>query len=106
MTKKKTVAEKVKVEKKVVRKSESFASYYTNDTQIQTGPWDVRLIFARIEEVNKDTGIIESVREAEVHMSPQHALRVHTLLGQQLTKYGATFGPIPQPKASDFDGGD
>lgn len=105
MAKKKTVVEKVKAEKRV-RKSESFASYYTNDTQIQTGPWDVRLIFARIEEVNKDTGIIESVREAEVHMSPQHALRVHILIGQQLTKYVANFGPIPQPKASDLDGGD
>ena len=84
-------------QKRQVQKSDSFASYYTNDTQVQTGVWDVRLIFGLINEVDKEAGVVYVTQVAEVRMSPQHALRVHRLLGEQLERYAVNFGTIPEP---------
>ena len=76
----------------------TFASLYANDTQVQTTPWDVRLIFGEIaESATKETPVNVIKRVGEVRMSPQHAkVRVSILL-KQLAVYERTFGPIPTP---------
>jgi len=79
--------------------SPTFASLYSNDTQIQTTPWDIRLIFGQIHEVpteERPTIVINQV--GEVRMSPQHAKKIATLLLEQLQGYESKVGPIPQPK--------
>jgi hypothetical protein len=81
--------------------SPSFVSLYANDTQLQTTPWDVRLIFGEIdvERSGKGIGVVVNVTQVgEVRMSPQHAKRVVMLLAKQLQAYEQSFGPIPQPK--------
>ena len=79
--------------------SPTFASLYTNDTQLQLSPWDVRLIFGVISTPRtaaKPT--VEITRVGEVRMSPQHAKKVTEILLSQLVGYEKQFGPIPQPK--------
>ena len=84
-----------------VFRSPSFVSLYANDTQVQTSPWDVRLIFGEIEDVAKDPPTVNIKQGGEVRMSPQHAKRVVMLLIQQLRNYEETIGPIPLPKEDD-----
>jgi hypothetical protein len=79
-------------------RSPSFVSLYSNDTQIQMTPWDVRLIFGEIEDVKVEGPAIKIRLTGEVRMSPQHAKRVAMILIQQLRGYEETIGPIPLPK--------
>jgi hypothetical protein len=82
---------------RVVRRSDGFASFYANETQVQTGPWDVRLLFAVIEIDENEAGKTATINQvAEVRMSPQHALTVYEILGAQLRSYEQKFGKIPQ----------
>jgi len=80
-----------------VTQAPTFGSYYANDTQIQTTPWDVRFRFGQVVEVDpaNQTATVEAV--ADVRMSPEHAKRLVTILQQQLTTFEARFGTIPQP---------
>jgi hypothetical protein len=78
--------------------SPTFASLYANDTQIQTTPWDIRLIFGEIAEPpteERPTVVITVL--GQVRMSPQHAKLVAKLLVEQLEAYEKRVGPIPQP---------
>jgi hypothetical protein len=75
-----------------------FASLYTNDTQVQVSPWDIRLVFGMISEpatVEKPTVTVHTV--GEVRMSPQHAKVVAAILVQQIKLYEESIGPIPLP---------
>jgi hypothetical protein len=90
--------DKANINRQVAR-SESFASLYTNDTQVQLSPWDVRLIFGIIDRPpSADNPTIHVTAVGEVRMSPQHAKRVATILLRQLKTYEETVGPIPQPE--------
>lgn len=76
-----------------------FASLYANDLQIQTSPWDVRLIFGCIDvagTVDDPAAVIKQV--GEVRMSPQLAKKLTVILIGQLQGYEQRFGPIPQPQ--------
>lgn len=86
-----------------VEKSPTFVSLYSNDTQVQVSPWDVRLIFGVIAEaatVEQPTVTVETL--GEVRMSPQHAKVVAAILIGQLKIYEESLGkiPIPLPEAS------
>lgn len=82
-----------------VERSASFVSVYSNDVQLQTSPWDMRLTFGTMQ-VNPDAedGPTAHVLEvAEVRLSPQLAKRVAEILAQQIAAYESRMGTIPQP---------
>lgn len=75
-----------------------FVSIYTNDTQLQITPWDVRMIFGEITEpATKERPLVRVKSVAEVRMSPQHAKKIVQILARQLVGYERRFGVIPQP---------
>jgi hypothetical protein len=78
-------------------KSESYFSVYANDIQIQTGPWDVRLILGEIGDALKEDNVpvLKVKRLGEVRLSPQLAKRLTMILIQQLKHYEETIGAIP-----------
>lgn len=85
-------------DRKTVR-SDNYATLYANDIQIQTTPWDIRLIFGLIEvlpTLDSPSATINQV--GELHVSPQLAKRVAMLLMQQLSVYEKQMGEIPQPQ--------
>ena len=78
--------------------SPTFVSLYANDTQIQTSPWDFRLIFGEISNIPTTEEPTVVIRQTgEVRMSPQHAKKVAEILIKQLRHYEETVGPIPLP---------
>jgi len=82
---------------RVVIKSPSYASLYTNDVQVMTSPWDLRLVLGEIGD--QPTGQSINVTQlAELRMSPQFAKRLTLILLQQLRAYEELFGNIPGPK--------
>ena len=85
------------VNRTVVR-AEPYALLYANDVQIQTTPWDVRLVLGRIVELStKEQPNATISQVGEIHLSPQLAKRVTMLLMQQLATYEKRMGEIPQP---------
>jgi ribosomal protein L22 len=79
--------------------SDRFVSLYANDTQVQTSPWDVRLVFGQITGMPiAEDQPLEVTQMGEVRMSPQHAKRVADILRQQIELYEKTVGVIPLPK--------
>ncbi len=77
------------------KKGEHYVVLYANDTQVQTTPWDVRLVFGQIESMPTEgdhTLLINQV--GEVSMSPQHAKRVAAILQAQIEAYERKVGPI------------
>ena len=107
MAKKGSVAKDVGVETKIIRANvkrtivmdSNFASLYSNDTQVQVSPWDVRLIFGEISEgptTERPEALIKCT--GQVRMSPQHAKKLAEILMGSLATYERTFGPLPMPK--------
>ena len=93
------------VKRTVLPDQSTYLSLYSNDTQVQVSPWDVRLIFGEIRELPTEEKPELVVRPTgEVRMSPQHARRVVDILQETLTKYEATYGELPKllpkPRAS------
>lgn len=84
------------VERNVI-KSPTFTDYYANDTQIQTSPWDVRLMFGLIMEVDpvQSRAVVQQV--ADVRISLQHAKKLAAILTQQLQQHEAKIGYIALP---------
>lgn len=75
-----------------------FATLYTNDTQVQVSPWDIRIIFGEISEPpTPERRTIRIKTTGEVRMSPQHAKKLATILIKQLELYERSVGPIPMP---------
>ncbi len=86
--------ETLTVERKT-RKADDYVILYTNDTQVQTTPWDIRIIFGRIESApnqSDPTLMVEQV--GEVSMSLHHAKRVATILQGQIEAYERQVGPL------------
>lgn len=83
-----------------VRRSPNFVSLYANDVQVQTTPWDVRLILGEIGIEETDGRQVVHVQQtAELRMSLQLAKRLILIITEQLVGYEENFGPIPQPKS-------
>jgi hypothetical protein len=78
----------------------TFVSLYSNDTQVQVSPWDVRLIFGMITQppsAQQPSPTIHVTQVGEVRMSPQHAKKVVQILLAQIQGYEERIGPIPLP---------
>lgn len=84
-----------------VQMAENFGSFYTNDTQVETGVWDLRFRFGLVHEVDKPNNTVKVIQVAEVRMSLEHANRIHTILGQQLERYQNRFGKLPDTTAGE-----
>lgn len=80
-----------------LKPSPSFASYYANDTQVQTTPWDVRFMFGLITDVIPETSTARVERIADVRISLQHAKRLLAILTDQLRQYETNVGFIALP---------
>jgi hypothetical protein len=80
-------------------RSPDYFSVYANDLQMQTTPWDIRLIFGLITSVPIDsTGVVTVTQIGELRLSPQLAKLVTMVLTQQLRGYEEQFGEIPLPR--------
>lgn len=86
---------------RIVERPETFGSYYANETQVQTGPWDVRLVFS-VSEIEETEGVRTArvKQQAEVRMSHQHAVTILEIISTQLRGFEEKFGKIPVPKAT------
>src|SRR5258708_30237463 len=83
---------------RIVEKLPYFKSMCVNDIQVQTTPWDVRLILGRIDDVTEDeVPILKVVQLGEMHMSPQMAKQLLMILADQLAGYEGRFGPVLLP---------
>jgi len=83
---------------RLVEPAPTFVSIYTNDTQLQMTPWDLRMVFGVIAEqptASNPKALVKTL--CEVRMSPQHAKKVALILLQQLKHYEENVGKIPQP---------
>ena len=83
--------------KRLVETSSAFASYYANDTQVQTTPWDVRFMFGVITDVEPETVTARVERPVDVRISLPHAKRLLAILSDQLRQYESNIGFIPLP---------
>jgi hypothetical protein len=78
--------------------SPTFVSLYANDVQVQTSPWDIRLVLGEIHNFPTVENPNVMVRQiGEVRISPQLTKKLVTILAQQLQVYETTFGTIPVP---------
>jgi Protein of unknown function (DUF3467) len=86
------------VNREVVKSPDCF-HVYVNDVQVQTSPWDMRLILGRVDEPatpGKPTVTIKQL--GELHMSLELAKRLAMMVIAQLQAYEGRFGRIPAPK--------
>lgn len=72
-------------------------SIYTNDVQVQTTPWDVRLILGEIAEVSADGAAVTIRQLGDVRLSLPLTKRLTLILIQQLKAFEERFGQIPMP---------
>jgi|SRR5579864_482048 len=80
-----------------VARGDGFVSIYTNDIQVQTSPWDMRLV---LSELGDSDDVSVNVKQlAEIRLSIEIAKRLTLMLAEQLNLFEATFGQIPGPKA-------
>jgi|SRR5579884_3327122 len=79
-------------------KAPNFVSLYSNDIQVQTSPWDVRLVLGSvIDPPTPDDPVLRVVQVGEVRFSPQLAKRLIEIIATQLKTYEERFGEIPVP---------
>ncbi len=85
------------INRNVVR-SPNYVSIYTNDVQVQTTPWDIRLMLGEIQGiVTGDKPSVTVMQIADLRMSPQLTKKLTMILIQQLKTYEEQMGPIPLP---------
>ena len=79
--------------REIVR-SPGYVSIYSNDVQVQTSPWDLRLIFSELSDQPTPESITVN-QLAELRVSPQLAKKLTMVMIQLLTEYEEEFGKIP-----------
>ncbi|MBK5295326.1 MAG: DUF3467 domain-containing protein [Acidobacteriia bacterium] len=84
----------IKIEMKRER-SHDFFSVYANELQLQTTPWDLRLVFGEVSSAIDLTNTLVSKQLGEVRVSPQLAKRIVMIMVEHLRDYESKFGPIP-----------
>lgn len=90
----------LKPPKRKTAKSTAFVSIYSNDVQVLTLPWDLRLIFGELGDLETDPEggrSLNITQLAEVRLSPQLAKQLARILSEQLGHYEKRFGDIPGP---------
>jgi Protein of unknown function (DUF3467) len=75
--------------------SAAFASIYTNHTNFQISPIDLRLTFGETKPRGEET-VVEL--KTSVVMSLQHAKLLAIMLTENLANYEKHFGPIRVPQ--------
>lgn len=84
------------VVKREVTKAAGFVSIYTNDIQVQTSPWDMRLLLGEISRFPTHEDAVLGINLlGEVRLSPQCARRFVAIMLEQLNGYEERFGKIP-----------
>jgi Protein of unknown function (DUF3467) len=76
-------------------KSPDFFSIYTNDVQVQTSPWDMRLVLGESAPPEDATSAISIKQLGELRMSPQLAKQLIRIMLDQVKRYEERFGKIP-----------
>lgn len=89
-------AEPQPVSREVTRK-DSFTSFYANDIQVQTSPWDMRLVFGELgDPIPGPIPTLRVIQLGELRMSPQFAKKMVQVMNAQLEAYERNFGKIPE----------
>lgn len=84
--------------KRLMTQSSSFISIYANDIQVQTSPWDIRLILGQITVFpTVESPVVEIQNLGDLRMSVQMAKKLIAILQEQLAGYEMRFGVIPEP---------
>jgi hypothetical protein len=89
------------VPKREITKASDFVSIYTNDVQIQTSPWDMRLTLSELGDMTLigDKFTIQVRQLCDLRMSPQLAKQMALIMIEQLKVYEEQVGKIPSPNA-------
>jgi hypothetical protein len=78
--------------------SPAFFSIYSNDIQVQTTPWDLRLTLGEIVAApTPDKPVLTIKQLGELRISPQLAKRLAAIISGQIKAYEENFGQIPAP---------
>lgn len=100
---KKTASKKMDVRpavevKREVNQSPAFFSVYANDAQVQTSPWDVRIIFGEIAKPPTPADPVANINQlGQLRISLQLAKRLAFIMTQQIQAYETRFGVLPAP---------
>jgi hypothetical protein len=85
--------------RRVQTRSANFVSIYTNDIQLMTSSWDIRMILGELgDSPSGDNSTVGITQLGEVRMSPQLAKKLTLILIEQLKAYEQQFGEIPLAK--------
>ena len=77
-------------------KSPDYVSLYGNYVQVQTSPWDMRLILGSVSEpATRENLSVVITQDADVRISLQLAKRLLSVMAEQISEYEERFGPIP-----------
>ena len=91
-----TIPEPAEQVRRTTVKSPGFVSIYANDVQVQTSPWDIRLLLGEIANFGAQDDLVVTVNLlADLRFSPQLAKRLTVILAEQLRLYEEKFGRIP-----------
>ena len=86
------------VEQRESTKSPHFVSVYSNDVQVQTSPWDMRLMLGEMTSApSPEDPVVRITQLAEVRLSPPLAKRLAEIMVLQIKAYEDRFGDIPVP---------
>ena len=84
--------------KREATRSPDFFSVYTNDIQVQTSPWDMRIILGDVAKPAAANDLMVRINQlGEVRISLQLAKRLTSILIGQIQTYEERFGSIPSP---------
>lgn len=70
--------------------------FYTNAAKIQVSPWDLKMVFGQLAELD---GEVVNDEQVTVIMSPQHAKALLNHWITTIKSYESTFGAIDDPTA-------
>ena len=94
----KTKAEFALEIKRETKRSPAFFSVYANDIQVQTSPWDMRIILGEIAKPAAAGDLVVSINQlGELRISVQLAKRLAVIMTRQIEAYEGRFGSIPLP---------
>ena len=78
--------------------SPAFFSVYANDIQVQTSPWDMRLIFGEIAKPAAPDDLVVNINQlGQLRISLQLAKRLAFMMSQQIQAYEELSGVLPSP---------
>ena len=79
-------------------RSERYSTFYSNNAEIKTGYYDLRIYFNDVSIGDENGTSIEEL--SSVVMSVEHARDLHTALGRLLQSYESRFGKLRDKPSS------